>query len=139
MGEKKVTGRKRHLLVDSDGRLLKVFVSAADWSDSEGGAYLLDTVLPALPRLSLVWADSAYQSCADWLHWKFDRRITLDLVASPSPHSFVVAPRRWVVERSFAWLSFWRRLTKEFEVLPASSQTFIYFVASMHLLRRLSS
>lgn len=64
-GEKKVKGRKRHLLVDTDGRILNVLVSAADWTDSEGGAALLTRALPELPRLTHLWADSAYQECAD--------------------------------------------------------------------------
>ncbi len=137
MGEKKVIGRKRHLLVDTDGRVLKVFVTAADWTDSEGAAYLLDRYLPDCPRLVHIWADSAYHSCADWLRWKFDQRITLEIVATPQTPGFSLVPRRWVVERTFAWLSFWRRLAKEYEVLPAASHTFIYFVASMRLLKRL--
>ena len=111
MAGKKIKGRKRHILVDTLGHVLHAYIHPADWTDSEGGAALLHQALPALPRLRHLWADSAYQECRDWLRWRTAAQINLEIVTNPAPDSFVVAPRRWVVERTFAWLGRWRRFT----------------------------
>lgn len=138
MRGKKVKGRKRHIVVDTGGRVLKAYVHPADWTDAEGSAPLLAHALPDLPRLKHLWADGAYLETRDWLRWWTDNTVCLEIVANPSPHSFEVAPRRWVVERTFAWLGRWRRLAKDFEALPSSSTFFIYFCSAKRLLSQLS-
>ncbi len=137
MAGKKIKGRKRHILVDTLGHVLHAYIHPADWTDSEGGAALLHQALPALPRLRHLWADSAYQECRDWLRWRTAAQINLEIVTNPAPDSFVVAPRRWVVERTFAWLGRWRRFTKDFEHLPSATTFLIYFVSARRLLAHL--
>jgi putative transposase len=135
-----VKGRKRHLLVDTEGLVLKAVVSAADVLDRDGGELLGWAVRlfgPNLPRLVKVWADGAYEHLAEWMRalmgWE------LEVVARPAGQKgFVVLPRRWVVERSFAWLGRFRRLSKEYEYRVESSEAFIYLGSSVHMLRRLA-
>jgi putative transposase len=113
---KKVTGRKRHILVDTQGNLLAVIVHAASLQDREG-AKLLFASLPLMLRLRLliVWADRGYQGLLEmWVFQHFV--ITLHIVIPPQDqHGFAVLPRRWVVERSLAWLGRSRRLSNDFE------------------------
>lgn len=97
-------GRKRHLLVDTSGLLLAGRVTPADTSDNRGARELLAGLAPLMPRLELVWADSAYAGeklrkwCEEWTGWR------LEVVARNTDGStFEVIPRRWVVERSIAW------------------------------------
>jgi putative transposase len=132
-GGKKLTGRKRHIVVDTLGLLLAVVVTAANLSDPAGAKQVLSRLRDWAPRLRLLWADQAYGgTLVDWVRdlcgW------TLTLVAKlPDQHTFVVLPRRWVVERSFAWLGRCRRLSKDYERLPTVSETFIQ-LAMLHLL-----
>lgn len=137
-GEKKVVGRKRFVLVDTEGRVLGVLVVPAEWSEPQGARRLLARLLPRLPRLLKLWADQGYRGdLAAWLQTEFG--VALEVVTRP-PHQrgFVVIARRWVVERSLAWLSRNRRLTKEYEHLPASSTLLLHLAASHLLLKRLA-
>lgn len=149
-----MSGRKRHLLVDTGGLVLKALVHAANITDRQGGQQLLeaiDDLAPAFPRLCYLWVDSAYQgSFKDWveqtLHWR------VDVVKRPSrwvwvkegeeppsmPTGFHVLPRRWVVERTFGWLGRWRRTSKDYEYLPATSECVIYLTMIRVMLRRLA-
>lgn len=110
-GHKKVQGRKRHVLVDTLGNLLEVVVLAANRSDVTGAKAVLTKLERTLAmRLLHLWADHSYQGkLADWLHEQF--HIQLEIVtAQPDQVGFEVQPRRWVVERTFAWLGKFRRL-----------------------------
>ncbi len=133
MRGKKIKGRKRHLLVDTMGNLLGVNVVRADVSDPAGGRQLLAEIGPELRRLQRVWADSVYRgSFIDWvqehLGW------TVEIVEKlGGQKGFVVLPKRWIVERSLAWLGRNRRLSKDYEARPACSEAMIY-LASIHLL-----
>jgi putative transposase len=137
-GFKRIKGRKRHILVDTLGNLLEVVVWAANSDDREGAKALLTKVerLIAL-RLLKIWADGGYQGDLDvWLREQWD--IQLDIVArDPQQKGFAVQPRRWVVERTFAWLGKFRRLSKDYERNPLSSEGFIYLAAIRTLLNRL--
>ena len=119
------------------GHLLAVLVLAADISDRDGADLLLPTCYLLYPWLQKLWADSSYQGDleADFLAWY---QITLAIVSKP-PHQqgFAVLPRRWVVERTFAWLNFNRRLSKDYEVLTKPSETMIYIAMTRLMLRRL--
>lgn len=138
-GHKKIKGRKRHILVDTLGNLLDVVVSAANMNDRDGAKLLLNKAekLIAL-RLLKVWADKGYQG--DLEEW-FDQEwgIALEIVA---PHKdqkgFVVQPRRWVVERTFAWLGQYRRLSKDYERETDSSEGMVYLASIRTLLKRLA-
>jgi putative transposase len=131
---KKVKGRKRHILVDTVGHLLQVVVHSADLQDRDGAKLLLLALTPMLRlRLRKIWADKGYRGkLIDWC-WQNIKTI-LTVVAAPFPHkAFVLLPRRWVVERTFAWLGNYRRLSKDFEECTKSSEGMIY-LASIHTL-----
>jgi putative transposase len=133
MGEKKVNGRKRHILVDTNGLLLRVLVSAADISDSEGGEWLLAQHMHSFKRLKEVRVDSGYKGCfVDWAtHYT---SLSITVIEKPADQKgFAVIPKRWVVERTFAWLGRNRRLSKDYERLPECSEAWIY-LGSIHLL-----
>jgi putative transposase len=139
-GGKKVKGRKRHILVDTLGHLLKVVVHAANIQDRDGAKLLLSALLPILKlRLQLIWVDGGYRGKL-W-GWVWSHLATLlAVVLPPAAHKgFVVLPRRWVVERTFAHLANYRRLSKDYEQCTISSEGMIY-LASIHLmLKRLAT
>jgi putative transposase len=135
---KQVKGRKRHLLVDTEGQVMEVRVTAAHRQDRAGARYLF-SLLPAMTalRLKKVWADRAYTGA--WTTWLADEvDIRIEVVAPPDGQKgFTALPRRWVVERTFAWLGRYRRLSKDYERTIISSEAML-FIASIHfLLRRL--
>jgi len=136
-----VTGRKRHLLVESEGFVLQAVVSAADVSDRAGGelvAHALRLFGPVLPRLTTVWADGAYAGLLAWAREMMGWEV--EVVKRPAGQKgFVVLPRRWAVERTFAWLGRFRRLSQDYEFRVESSEAFIYLGMTRHMLRRLAS
>jgi putative transposase len=123
-------------VVDTQGFLLNVAITAANAHDSHGLKALFDPFPPGLARLRGVLADGAYQGFRTWL-WLF-ATVWLTVVKRPDVKGFVVIPKRWVVERTFAWLGRSRRLSKDYEFLPASSRAFIFITMSALMLRRLS-
>jgi putative transposase len=169
-GGKKVKGRKRHLLVDTQGLVLEACVHSAKVMDRDGIKLLLDpSSADCLPRLSQLWLDAGYNGQdkgADWvqkvLGWtaeivrhppklapegvmrvwvrEFNKEgvaIDLDkLVPEKVPRPFL--PKRWIVERTFAWLGQNRRMSKDYERLPESSEAFIYVAMSRLMARRLA-
>jgi putative transposase len=136
-----VTGRKRHLLVDTEGLVLKAVVSAANVSDRVGGelvTYALRLFGPDLPRLLKVWVDGAYAGLVTWardlMGWD------VELVQRPAgSKGFVLLPRRWAVERTFAWIGRYRRLSKDYEFRVETSEAFIYLAMCRHMVRRLAA
>jgi putative transposase len=149
-GGKRVQGRKRHILVDVMGLVLAVCVHAADVQDREGARLLADATAPnALAGRGLVWADQGYTGAlAAWLGetrgWRLavvrrpDRQLVRYGLAERPARAFRVLPRRWVVERTFAWLGQSRRLNKDYERLPATSEAMIYGAMTRLMLRRLA-
>jgi putative transposase len=132
---KKVNGRKRHLLVDTLGLLLAVVVHPADIQDRDGAKLVLAKVRRCLPRLQLIWADGGY--AGQLVQWVQQRcGWLLQTVLRPvGVKGFVVLPRRWVVERTFAWLGRYRRLSKDYERRTDTSETMIY-IAMIHRMSR---
>jgi putative transposase len=133
-----VNGRKRHLLVDTLGLLLVVVVHAASIQESEGAKLVLGAALGRFPRLKKIWADRGYK--AHFVAWaQAIRDWAVEIVARPEgAKGFQVLPRRWVVERTFAWLGRSRRLSKDYEALPETSEAWIQ-IAMIHLmLKRLA-
>jgi putative transposase len=166
-GGKKVKGRKRHLLVDTQGLVLKARVHSAKIQDREGIKVLLDLAPKHFGRISHVWMDAGYTGegkGADWvertLGWTTQivrhppklapeevmRRwvkewakegVSIDPEKLSGPRRFGDLPRRWVVERTFSWLGQDRRMSKDYERLPESSEAFVYVAMMRLMLRRL--
>lgn len=133
---KKVKGRKRHIVTDTEGSLLAVRVQTANVQDNHGAVPLLRTVRQMLPKLRHVFADRVYRgpklldAIADLGPW------TVEIVTrSQTVGTFKPEPRRWVVERTFAWLGRNRRLAKDFEATIASAEAWA-MIASVQLLTR---
>jgi putative transposase len=139
-GGKKVYGRKRHLLVDALGLLIAVVVSAANVDDARAAQEVFAQVRGRdFPRLEVVFADRKYHNYAlyDWLR-VHRRPYRLEVVSRPEGEQrFQPVPIRWVVERTFAWLGRYRRLSKDYEHLPESSESVVKIAAIHHMLRRL--
>src|SRR5829696_3291571 len=155
-GGKKVKGRKRHLLVDTEGFVLNVKVHSAKIMDHEGIKPLLERSAEHFSRLKHLWLDSGYRGedkGKDWvqkaLGWSVElverprkpapeellkswarewarERVKVDWEKLLPPAGLQVLPRRWVVERSFAWISHSRRMSKDYERLCATSEAFVY-------------
>ena len=138
MGGKKVTGRKRHILVDTEGNLVVVIVHPAHISDREGADWVLEAAIEKSRRLRHVWADSNYSGeLVEW--WQSEHGITIEIVGKqPGQQTFVVAPRRWVVERTLAILGRARRLSKDYEREEIYSESMVYLASISSLLRRLA-
>jgi putative transposase len=135
---KKVKGRKRHILVDTLGHLLKVVVHSADIQDRDGAKLLLYDLTPMLKlRLLKIWADGGYRGAL--LLWvQRNVKAILEIVSPPEDQvGFAVLPRRWVVERTFAHLGNYRRLSKDYEQCTRSSEGMIYLASIHTMLKRL--
>lgn len=140
-GGKKISGRKRHLLVDSMGLLLAVVVGSAAVDDAAAAQQLLSLVgSECFPRLHTIYADKKYHNheLYAWVANHADFR--LHIVRRPDDaHGFVLLPKRWVVERTIAWLSRSRRLSKDYEKLTVTSEAMVKISAIHSFLRRLAS
>jgi len=138
---KKTFGRKRHILVDTIGLVLLVVVHSAAIQDRDGAKLVLAPLAHAFTKLRKIWADSGYTGAlVNWVrNLRSRNRIDLEIVKrTDDMRGFVVLPRRWVVERTFAWISFHRRLSKDYEYLPATSETFIYISMIRLMLARVT-
>ena len=133
-----VKGRKRHLLVDTLGLPLSVYVTPADMPDAQGARRLLAGLKYFVPRLKKIWADAAYrgQDLADWCKTVGDWELEV-VQRTPGARGFAVQPKRWVVERTFSWLSRNRRLSKDYERKVQTSETFIEVTMIRLLVARL--
>ncbi|ESR25236.1 Mobile element protein [Lutibaculum baratangense AMV1] len=132
---KKIKGRKRHAMVDTDGRPLVLQAHTAATQDRDGAVPLLKASRRSFPFVERAFADSAYggDRVAD------ATSITIEIVRKhPEQVGFAVHPRRWVVERLFAWLNRNRRLAKDFEASIASAEAFLHAASVMLLARRLA-
>jgi putative transposase len=131
-----VNGRKRHLLVDTLGLIQAVVVHEADFQDPEGAWFLIAKMVGRFPRLQKMWADGRYKGLVATMGRLFG--CDLEIVSrSPQARGFSVLPKRWIVERTFGWLGRYRRLTREYEEQPASSEAMIYLAMSHLMVRRL--
>lgn len=165
-GGKKVRGRKRHLLVDTEGLVLKAKVHSAKVPDQDGIKLLLKAAREFLPRLSQLWVDAGYQGRGkEWAEQELGLSVeVVRRTPKPTPEKtariwaeewakegqeidwqkllprrgFEVLPRRWVVERTFAWLSQNRRMSKDYERLCATGEAFVYAAMIRLLVRRLA-
>jgi putative transposase len=165
-GGKKVRGRKRHLLVDTEGLVLKAKVHSAKVPDQDGIKLLLKGIRDRLPRLSHLWVDAGYQGRGkDWVEKVLGLSVeVVHRTPKPTPdkvalmwakewskegleidwqklvprRGFEVLSRRWVVERTFSWLSQNRRMSKDYERLCATAEAFVYVAMMRLMVRRLA-
>jgi transposase len=136
---KNVNGRKRHLLVDTMGLLIAVAVTPANTADRAGAAMVLKRARRrGRGRLALIWADKAYDG--DWRHWAArELGITVEVVLQPKGRQgFRVLPRRWVVERTHAWVTRRRRCARDYERLPRHHEAWVEWAAIFQMTRRLA-
>jgi transposase len=136
---KKIKGRKRHILTDTGGLLVAALVHAADIQDRDGAPALLASIRSAFPWLRHIFADGGYAgpkleaALAKLGQW------TMEIVKrSDAAKGFVLLPRRWVVERTFAWLGRNRRLAKDFEATIASAEAWLMIASIQILIRRIA-
>lgn len=135
---KLVKGRKRHILVDTEGLLLKVKVTSASVQDRDGAKLIFSESLKFFHKLELTWADSAYAGkLIDWAKENYDHKLEIKK-RSDDAVGFEVIPRRWVVERTFAWLNNNRRLSKDYERFSKTSESFIYLSMIRLMLKRVA-
>jgi len=150
-GAKRISGRKRHIAVDTGGYLVEVKVHSAEIQDRDGAVPLLQAAKPKCPRVKTIFADAGYtgrlkawlKGALDWdllivKRPKFKRRLFgREMVLQDKPTdekpSFPILPKRWVVERTFAWLGRYRRLSKDYEQLCRTGETLIR-MASVRLI-----
>ena len=165
-GGKKVRGRKRHLLVDTEGLVLKARVHSAKVPDQDGIRLLLESARSQIPRLRHVWLDQGYEGrgkrwaeevlgldveivrrppkpvpegvAKRWAEEWAKEGQKIDWQRLMPPRGFVALPRRWVVERTFSWLGQNRRMSKDYERLCSTSEAFVYAAMTRLMVRRLA-
>jgi putative transposase len=136
---KKVAGRKRHIAVDTLGLLLTVVVHSCSWQDQDGAVLVLDKLYESFCRLKVIFADGAYNrnGLPAWVKQTYGW--VLQCVLRPvHAKGFVVLPKRWIVERTFAWISRHRRHSKDYERTPESSEALIYITMIARMMNRLA-
>jgi putative transposase len=137
-GGKMVKGHKRHTLTDTLGNMLKVVVTAANVSDIAGAKLVISTLAAPFWTIEKIWADGTYRgNLIDWVQETLTA--VLEIVSrEPGQKGFKVQPKRWVVERTFAWLGNYRRLSKDYERLLSSSEGMIYLASINTMLKRIA-
>ena len=135
MVEKKVKGRKRHIVTDTQGHLLHVKVHAANIHDTVAGCSVFEEALKKYPSLKGVCADAGYRKTLEEFVEKVLKK-TVEISARITP-GWAILAKRWVVERTLAWLNHFRRLSKDYEIALQSAENNVMIAHSILLLRRL--
>jgi len=135
---KKINGRKRHIAVDTIGLLLTVLITAAGLQDRDAARPLLWNLRKAFPSVRLAWADGSYAGkLVTWAERAL--KLTLEIVRRPGDlHTFQVLPRRWVVERTLAWITRCRRTVRDYERLTEHHEAIVYWAMIITMSRRLA-
>ena len=139
---KKVEGRKRHVVVDTLGLLLLVMVGPANGQDRDGARPLLRAVLQLCRGLQKIWADGGYAGAlVNWFREQVGQHhCVLEIVRRLGDKTgFYILPKRWIVERTLSWLVKSRRLARDYETAPHSSESMIYMVMIRLMLKRLAN
>lgn len=135
---KKIGGRKRHIAVDTIGILLAVIVTAASVQDRDAAHQLLTALRERFSTISLTWADGGYAGrLVTWAKQVLHLAVTI-VKRSDDTRGFVILPRRWVVERTFAWISKHRRCVRDYETLPTHHEAMVYLAMIITISRRLT-
>ena len=133
---KKVKGRKRHIVTDTLGHLLHVKVHAANEHDTMAGCFVFEEALEKYPSLLGVCADAGYRGTfVDYVQLFLTSLVE---IVERLPAGWTVLPKRWIVERTLAWLNPFRRLSKDYEITTTSEEAFVTLAHARLLLRRLS-
>ena len=137
-GCKKIKGRKRHIITDTNGWLLSVVVHAANEHDSQTGFAVMETLQYRFDRMQKIYADGGYrgeliENVKQKLQW--DMEITL---RTDKESGFKPLPRRWIIERTFSWLENFRRLAKDYEYTVSSSVAMVYLAFIMLAINNIS-
>jgi putative transposase len=136
MGEKKIKGHKRHIVTDTQGHLLHVKVHAANIHDTVAGCRVFKEATQKYPTLKGVCADAGYRkTMEEFVQDVLHKTIEISERIAPG---WVLLAKRWIVERTFAWLNHFRRLSKDYEITPQSSENYIMIAHSITLLRRIT-
>lgn len=134
---KKIKGIKRHIIVDVLGLLIGIVVHSAAIQDRDGAKLLLLRVKGRLPRVKLIWADGGYTGkLIEWV--KDETSWTLEIVKRNEPHAFKVLPKRWIVERTFGWLTLWRIMNRHHERKYDSAENIMRIAMTKNMLRYLT-
>jgi transposase len=131
-----VNGRKRHIAVDALGLLPAVVITAASVQDRDAARPLLWNLHRACRRIRLIWADAVYTGKLSG--WAASSKMAICIMAGRNPHAFEVLLHRWVVERTFAWISKHRRTACDYERLPASHEAMVLWAMIALMSRRLA-
>jgi transposase len=134
---KKVNGRKRHIAVDTIGLVLAVVITAASVQDRDAARPLLWNLARCRTRIRLAWADAGY--AGKLAAWAASLKITLEIVRKRDAHAFEILPRRWVVERTLAWISTHRRCARDYERLPESHEAMVLWAMIAVMTQRLAA
>ena len=138
-GGKKINGRRRHLICDTVGLLLMINVTAGDVTDRQAATDMLPALRERFPTITKLWADGGYTgTLVTWALAVLHLVVTV-IKRSDDTSGFVVLPRRWVVERTFGWLMRSRRLARDYERRPDSSEAMILWSMTMLMTRRLAA
>lgn len=133
---KKIKGRKRHILTDTEGNLVHAVIHAADIQDRDGGPLVLKEIVRRFPWLRHIFADGGYAGDKFKNALGRSRAWTVEIVKrADTAKGFVLLPRRWVVERTFAWLNRNRRLAKDFEQTIASATAWLVLASVQCVIR----
>jgi transposase len=135
---KKIKGKKRHIVVDAQGLLMQAIVHAADVQDRDGGVLLMASLFGLFPFLLKLYADSGYQGpkFRQGLR-RVCRQVNVEIVKRSDVGRFIVLPKRWIVERTLAWLNRCRRLAKDWERLNRNALAFLRWASIRLMLRKL--
>lgn len=137
-GGKRVNGRKRHIVVDTLGLLLAVLVHSAGEQESQKAPHLMKRLLGKMPRLEVIFADQGYEGTPAGLVWRVFGWVWHVVRREEGTKGFAVLPKRWIVERTFAWFESYRRLSKDFEFCPRTSEAMIQLAMIRLMLNRLA-
>lgn len=136
MVEKKIKGRKRHIVVDTHGNLLSVVVHAANIHDSKGGIFAAKEAITNYPTIRGFCADAGYKGAFEKQLWD-QFQLGVDIVERDKDSQWKVLSKRWIVERTIAWLNNYRVLSKDYEITKSSAEAMVKIAHSHTLLKRL--